>query len=81
LDALWLDTEERTEVDEAVVVDPFDAVRAIIRDESLDCDDVEGSGAGVREAGPTDLLLILFFELDTGIMEVEVSCSRDFPGV
>lgn len=31
--------------------------------------------------GPTDLLLILFFEVDTGIMEVEVLGSRDLPGV
>ena len=31
--------------------------------------------------GPTDLLLFLFFEVDTGIMEVEVLGSRDFPGV
>jgi len=31
--------------------------------------------------GPTDLLLVLFFEVDTGIMEVEVLGSRDLPGV
>ena len=47
----------------------------------MDSVDVEGSGAGVRDAGPTDLLLILFFEADTGIMEVEVPGSRDLPGV
>ena len=69
-------------MDEAAeVTELLDAVRAIVRDDSSDCVDVEGSGAGVREAGPTDLLLILFFEVDTGIMEVEVPGSRDFPGV
>jgi len=69
-------------VDEATeVTELLDIVRAIVRDDSSDCVDVEGSGAGVREAGPTDLLLILFFEVDTGIMEVEVPGSRDFPGV
>lgn len=69
-------------MDEATeVMELLDVVRAIVRDDSSDCADVEGSGAGVREAGPTDLLLILFFEVDTGIMEVEVPGSRDFPGV
>jgi len=86
LDALWLDTEESTEesieVDEtAEVTEVLDAVRVIVRDESLGCIDDEGSGAGVREVGPTDLLLILFFEVDTGIMEAEVPGSRGFPGV
>lgn len=59
----------------------FDAVRDIARDGSLGCVEVEGSGAGVRGAGSTDLLLILFFEVDTGIMEVEAPGSRDLPGV
>ena len=69
-------------MDEAAeVTELLDAVRAIVRDESLDCVDIEGSGAGVREVGPTNLLLVLFFEVDTGIMEVEVPGSRDFPGV
>lgn len=45
----------------------------------MDFVDVEGSGAGVRGVGPRDLLLVLFFEVDTGIMEVVG--SRDFPGV
>ena len=62
-------------------MEPLDAVRAIVRDVLLGCVDVEGSGAGVRGADSTDLLLILFFEVDTGIMEVNVPGSRDFPGV
>ena len=82
LDVLWLDTEESIEVDEVVeVMELLDMVRAIVRDEPLGCVDVEGSGAGVREVGPTDLLLILFFEVDTGIIEVEAPGSRGFPGV
>lgn len=82
LDVFWLDTEDSIEVDEVVeVMELLDMVRAIVRDEPLGCVDVEGSGAGVREAGPTDLLLILFFEVDTGIMEVEAPGSRGFPGV
>lgn len=80
--ALCLDTEESMEVDDAAeFTEPLDAVRVSVRDESLDCVDVEGSGAGVREVGSTDLLLILFFEVDTGIMEAEVPGSRDLPGV
>ena len=35
----------------------------------------------MRGVGPTDLLLILFFEVDTGIMEVEVPGSLDLLGV
>ena len=42
---------------------------------------MEGSGTGVREVDSTDLLLILFFEVDTGIMEAGVPGSRDLPGV
>ena len=77
-----MDTEESIEVDEPVeVTELLDVVRAIVRDESFDWVDVEGSGAGVRGAASTDLLLIRFFEVDTGIMEVEVPGSRDFPGV
>ena len=69
-------------MDEAAeVMELLDTVRAIVRDEPSDCADVEGSEAGVREVGSTDLLLILFFEVDTGIMEVEVPGSRDFRGV
>ena len=79
LGILWLDTEESTDVDEVVeVTDPLDMVRAIFRVESLDFVDAKGSGTGVREVGSTDLLLTLFFEVDTGIMEVEVP---GFPGV
>lgn len=63
------------------MIELLDAVRAVVRDEPLDCVDVEGSGAGVREVGSRDLLLILFFEVDTGIMEIEVPGSRDFLGV
>ena len=60
-------------MDEAVeLMELLDMVRAT---------DVEGSGAGVREFGSTDLLLTLFFEVDTGIIEVEVPGSRDLPGV
>lgn len=82
LDVLWLDIEDSMEVDEvAEVMELLDAVRAIVRDELLDCVDVEGSGAGVREVGSIDLLLTLFFEVDTGIMEAEVPGSRGFPGV
>jgi hypothetical protein len=47
----------------------------------LDWVDIERSGAGVREVASTDLLLILFFEVDKGIMEDEVPGSRDLPGV
>jgi hypothetical protein len=62
LGVLWLDIEESIEVDEvAEVVELLDVVRAT---------DVEGSGTGVREVGSTDLLLTLFFEADTGIIEV-----------
>jgi len=69
-------------VDEATeVTELLDVVRAIVRDDSSGCADVESSGAGVREAGPTDSLLILLFEVDTGIMEVEAPGSRDFSGV
>lgn len=54
-DTLELDTEESMEVDEAAeVMELLDAVRAIVRDELLDCIDVEGPGAGVREVGSTD---------------------------
>lgn len=69
-------------MDEAAeVAELFDVVRATVRDDSLDCAEVEGSGAGVRGVGPTDLLLTLFFEVDTGIIEVEELGSRDLPGV
>ena len=82
LDGLWLDAEESIEVDEvAEVMELLDVVRVIVRAESPGCVDVEGSGAGVREVGSTDLLLTLFFEVETGIMEAEVPGSRDFPGV
>lgn len=43
--------------------------------------DIVRSGAGVREVESTDLLRTLFFEVDTGIMEVEAPGSRDLPGV
>lgn len=47
----------------------------------MDWVDVEGSGAGIREVGSIDLLLILFFEVDTGIMEAGVPGSRGLTGV
>lgn len=76
LDAFWVDIEESIEVEEvAEVAEPLEVVRAII------CADVEGSGAGVREVDSTDLPMALFFEVDTGIMEVAVPGSRDLPGV
>lgn len=82
LGTLWLDVEEGLEADEtAEVVEPLDAVRAIVREGSSGRADVEGSGAGVREVASTDLLLILFLEVDTGIMEVEGPGSRGLPGV
>lgn len=82
LGVLGLDIEESIDVDEvAEEMELFDIVRTIGRGGLSDCVGVEGSGAGVRGAGPTDLLLTLFFEVDTGIMEVEVLGSRDLPGV
>ena len=69
------------EVDDAEFMELLDAVRASVRGGSLGCVDVEGPGAGVREVDSTDLLLILFFEVDTGIMEAGVPGSRDLPGV
>ena len=81
LGVLWLDAEESIEVDEAAdVMELLDAVRTIVCDDSLDSIEVEGFGAGVREADSTDLLLA-FFEVDTGIIEAEVPGSRDLPGV
>lgn len=63
------------------MVEPLDAVRAIVREGSSGRVNVEGSGPGVREVASADLLLALFLEVDTGIMEVEVPGSRDLPGV
>ena len=70
------------EVDDATeFTELLDAVRVSVRGGSLGCVDVEGPRAGVREVDSTDLLLICFFEVDTGIMEAGVPGSRDLPGV
>lgn len=82
LGVFWVDIEERMEVDEvAEVMESLDVVRVNVRDDSLGRAGVEGFGAGVREVGSTDLLLTLFFEVDTGIIEAGVPGSRDLPGV